>query len=949
VAAEAEASRVPVEGAALPVEEISGPGPESDAALGRLRSDQGVDPSIVMLGESINERVTTLRERVADNALRTSASLQGEAETQRAAIQGSIGASQAAVGGIMEGTRASVAESKGTALETLTQQGESAHARNAETGEAETGRLQENIDGSVEEARTIFSDADQEVGETGEREAGRGRDYAHDLARRARELGTSEAARYRRTEEDSDLGDDKADAVIDVANRFARQLEGDGDSLHSDVLEQTEEAREQVTAEEEPTVSGLEEVGPGAVESIGTFFGSIDEQVDSISEQGQGQLEAAETGALAELDNLDQAVQGRGEAMLAEGEGSLDAGLTAGLLAQTNLAGQAGQLLNDTSQQTINQLTEVATTGAAYEDPGEPAMIQRDPLDAGVPLPGGVSADDRGAVLGQLDQMGPALDQAADSQTTDAVQSLGELTSSTDQAASSWVGETQGQMDSFATVADTGLTQVTDGANTQLDNTITQGATQATGEVDRISQDVTNNVDQVRQSIDGGVNDATANLEGGVDEGNAHSDETYSDLPSQMHEAAEAQESLFGSIGNWFSEQLADTWQAIKGMADWGFLLDLAVGIVAAIAVGLLVVAALTLIGVTGGLAAALIVGAAAGAAGFAAGQISSNVRTGKTWHEGVGHAALLGAFVGAGGAIAALPTVGLIAGTGVVMLAAGVGTVVANLATGRSWDEHLVANILILGIFHAIVKGTMDRIAPRLGGGKEPPTGERRPPPAGGRPIIEVDRASFGSTEPEFTTSHSKYPGEPMWVWYLFDRVSGAKFCEVIVEAPDPMARPAGGPDLNLYPQETTLPSGEPVTLAPKGFSWTPEALRAAMETYARKFGRRPPNMSGEIERGNLANFQSEFVRIRESNPGLSVQEIANQAIRLISFGKHRIAMGYGNLSVRASNFADVTVKGQAHTNVPTKVLIDALPTTGQVPPGMGGGAVPDRDDDED
>jgi hypothetical protein len=47
-------------------------------------------------------------------------------------------------------------------------------------------------------------------------------------------------------------------------------------------------------------------------------------------------------------------------------------------------------------------------------------------------------------------------------------------------------------------------------------------------------------------------------------------------------------------------------------------------------------------------------------------------------------------------------------------MLAAGAGTVVANVSTGRSWDDHLIANILILGVFHAVVKGVMDRVPGR-------------------------------------------------------------------------------------------------------------------------------------------------------------------------------------------------------------------------------------------
>ena len=715
VIAEVEAAQAPVEEMSVPTDQISGPGPESDMAMGRLQGAQDIDPSLIAFGEAINEQIAGLRERAANNLSRTSMQLQGEATTQRAVIRSSMGASQVAVSGIMDNTRTRVTESKTAAQETLTQQGENAHTRNVEITGAETTRLQENINGSVEEARTIFSDADEEVRSTGESEGQHGHDYAYNLARQARELGRSEAAYYRRTEEDEDLGEDKADAVIDVANRFARQLERDGRNLHSDVREQADEAREQITAEEEPTVSGLEEVGPGAVEGIQTFLGSVDEAVDGVIQQGSDQLDSAEAGALGEIDNLDRATQGRGAALLAEGEANLDAALTAGTLAQTNLAGQAGQMLDEAGRDSIDQLVEVSTLGAAYENPGEPVLVQRqsdDNLDAGVPLPAGVPQGDQEEVFGQLNQAGPALDQAADSQTAELSQSLGDTAASANQAGSTWVDETQGNMDSLANVADTGLTETADGASGQLGATLEQGETQAITEVDRISQDVANNVEEVRQSVNAGVSEAAGSLRGGVEEGNAHADETFGELPEEMNEAAEAQESFWGRVGHWVSEQLADTWEAIKGMADWGFILDLVVGIV----VGVLVaVAVAALIGT--GIGAVLVAGVLAGAAGFAAAQMSANVRHGDPLFQGVGHAAILGAFVGLGGAIASVASLGLLAGTGVVMLAAGAGTVVANVSTGRNWDDHLLATVFIVGVFHAVMKPVMDRVPIRIRG----------------------------------------------------------------------------------------------------------------------------------------------------------------------------------------------------------------------------------------
>lgn len=738
VAAEIEGARVPVEGVSPPVSEIAGPGPESESAMNRLRSAPDVDPTLAEFGEAINERITSLRDRVAGNATRASIGLKNEAVTQRAGIRNSMAASQAAVNDTMVNTRARFTESKTAAQDVLTQRGDDAHASNAEFSGTETSRLQENVDGSINEARSIFSSAGEEVSSTGDNEAKRGSDYSYNLAEQARQTAESEAAYYRRTEEDEDLGEDKANAVIEVADRFARKLEEDGDNLFSDVQDQTEEAREQITAEEEPIVSGLAEAAPGAIESVQTYLGSVDDAVDSVVQQGSDQLDAAETGGLREIDNLEQAAQGRGEALLAEGEAGVDAALVGGLLAQTSLAAQAGQLLDNASRDSIEQIAELGDTGRGHENPDNPEIIQREPETSDLEI---ASSDDanraaQDAVLGHLDQVGPSLDQASDSQTTDLQQPLQEAASGADQAYNFWVNETQGNMDRLAETADSGFTDIADGGCNQIDNTLEQSQAQISSEVDQISEDISNNVEEIRSSVDGGVDEATASLRGGVEEGNAHADETLSELPAEMESAARSQESIWGKVGHWFSEQLAETWQAIKGMADWGFILDLVVGIV----VGVLVaVAVAALIGT--GVGALLVAGALAGAAGFAAAQMSANVRHGDPLFKDVGRAAILGAFVGFGAALAGpgVLGLGLLAGTGVVMLAAGVGTIVSNLATGREWDEQLLATVLIVGVFHAVMKPVMDRVPIRLPARRGPAPAEEPPgevPPTPERPV---------------------------------------------------------------------------------------------------------------------------------------------------------------------------------------------------------------------
>ena len=56
-----------------------------------------------------------------------------------------------------------------------------------------------------------------------------------------------------------------------------------------------------------------------------------------------------------------------------------------------------------------------------------------------------------------------------------------------------------------------------------------------------------------------------------------------------------------------------------------------------------------------------------------------------------------------------------------------------------------------------------------------------------------------------------------------------------------------------------------------------------------------------------------------------------AEQAARETPFGKHRIALGYSDISVEYSAMGDVTLaNGTVLKNVPSNVYINANPTTG-------------------
>lgn len=208
---------------------------------------------------------------------------------------------------------------------------------------------------------------------------------------------------------------------------------------------------------------------------------------------------------------------------------------------------------------------------------------------------------------------------------------------------------------------------------------------------------------------------------------------------------------------------------------------------------------------------------------------------------------------------------------------------------------------------------------------------GERdpaRPRPVSDPNVIEVDSPQrIKATEPEWVFDED-YHSE-VWRWYLYDEVSGARFCKVNVVAESATARPNTGPELTLDVKNATLPNGQRVSLRAKGFSWTPESLRASMRMFAARFGQPPAVLGGELAWDNLTNFQKEFAQIKSANPGMSNEAIANEAIRRISFGTHRITIGYGDFSVKVSSFGDVTLKNrQVLQNVPQHVEVIARPT---------------------
>ena len=201
----------------------------------------------------------------------------------------------------------------------------------------------------------------------------------------------------------------------------------------------------------------------------------------------------------------------------------------------------------------------------------------------------------------------------------------------------------------------------------------------------------------------------------------------------------------------------------------------------------------------------------------------------------------------------------------------------------------------------------------------KPPKETEEKKPASGPKEFIVDSPSRIAHTEPTFDGVE--------YNWALYDIETGAQFAWQHTESPK--VNPSGGPEMTLRPKKAVLPSGERVILRAEGFSWTTEALKKMIEVYQKLFGKTPGNLPGEIAWKNLENFQKEFIKIRSQNPNLGEQEIANQAIREISFGKRRIEIGYDDINVKITEKGPVELDGVTHSDVPTWVEIDARPSS--------------------
>lgn len=210
-----------------------------------------------------------------------------------------------------------------------------------------------------------------------------------------------------------------------------------------------------------------------------------------------------------------------------------------------------------------------------------------------------------------------------------------------------------------------------------------------------------------------------------------------------------------------------------------------------------------------------------------------------------------------------------------------------------------------------------------------EPPEAVK-PPPKPAEKVSEVagqpgtfkvtDASALEATKPSRLQGPTN---QAVWHWELFVRLPNgeiAVFCEVNIR---PFSR--GSPDLNLYPKKAVVKgTGRTVTLK-ADFKWTTESLRLVIESYAKKFGHAPKNLGGWLAESNLKYFQNEFAKIRAAKPGLSNQQIAQEAFKAIPFGTQRIPLGYEHFHVSILKAGKVLLDDGTTQTVPTRVRVEA------------------------
>lgn len=416
----------------------------------------------------------------------------------------------------------------------------------------------------------------------------------------------------------------------------------------------------QLTSVQHTTVGALQGITQQGSQGFTALQTQVSSQLNAVEQQILSQLDATITRQHRELEKVGQEAiatfQREGDKALTAGESKLaafNAQIAEMKLDPTTAPEAAEQVATQITTAYDPLLTEVDTSGEAIQT-------------------GIAQAGKEGAA--SIDTIAPAASKQIQ-------QLLGQVQRKADQQT--------------ATLTDSAASTVTQ-ARTTGDTLITQAKSGIEQQVSKVEQQFDTGIAQHQQDLHTKISDAATkarepvnSLPGRIEQGQARAEEKLN-------------QSFLDRAINWVGDQLNQLWAM---MSDPGFWAGLVVGL-------LVTLALCALFAVTGGLAL-VVVFTVAGAIGAGIGTIVSNITNhsfgnllrGKLdwskWSDNVLENMAIGALFGAALGGALLLEVGalMISGT------AGVLTVITNIATGKPWDQGLLANMLIAGVLARFFK----------------------------------------------------------------------------------------------------------------------------------------------------------------------------------------------------------------------------------------------------
>lgn len=497
---------------------------------------------------------------------------------------------------------------------------------------------------------------------------------------------------------------DAATAHVDQRRQDIRALNSGGDAAtprgkgHAEVGSHVTKQAESGLADQ--SADALGQLRSGGTQAAGTLAehgADITSQVTGqapalhaqVDDTAAGARSAAADTRAQTLTALD-AAHGRSLASIADVQAKGQAALTAERdRAHTDLVENAGR-----ARQSVRDAVGGALTAAGTQLRAALAPV------AGRRVGTAKAARIRSELTAAMDEGGTGLRQ----QVTDSTTGIADALTAGGNDAAAKFGDVHQQTDTMlgtvqehhSGVGADVLAQV-DGHQQQAAQTLTsQGGAAVRQSLDGIAQaghQAADQLDTQAGQIAGHIDTQATQTRGAADQAVSSASGRIADGRNKVDAKVPAKESggVLSAIGDWFKQQWNDLVDMIKDPGFW-------VGLVVAIVITVVLAPVL-------GPFALVVAGAAAGAAA----QMTHNVIAGKPLFDGVLKAAALGAL---GGAVFALATVvialaGLegLAALAVLEVATVIVTVVVNAITGQRLTKGLLANMLLVGILHTIMK----------------------------------------------------------------------------------------------------------------------------------------------------------------------------------------------------------------------------------------------------